>query len=398
METTALLSMMACGEDSRHQFKTNVTNVDALAAEFVAFSNSEGGTLLIGVTDEGQVSGLTQADMHRLNQLVSNAASQSVRPPINPFTENLSLPEGMVMVVNIERGISKPYMDNQGAIWVKSGADKRKVTAREELQRMYQSAALLHADEVPVTGSSVNDLDARYFESFLEKAFGETLADQTVNLSQLLENMNLLREGQLNISALLLFAKRPQFRLPIFIVKAVAFPGNSIEALEYLDSQDISGKIAEMFQHALSFILRNLHHRQAGQSVNSLGEPEIPRIVFEELLANALIHRDYFISAPIRILIFTNRIEIISPGHLPNNLTIDNIKHGNSNIRNPILASFATRLLPYRGLGSGILRALKAWSCIEFEDDRSGNQFKVTVFREPLPHAHQGTSSDCAKW
>jgi ATP-dependent DNA helicase RecG len=77
--------------------------------------------------------------------------------------------------------------------------------------------------------------------------------------------------------------------------------------------------------------------------------------------------------------VFNNRIEIISPGHLPNNLTIENIKHGNSNIRNPILASFATKILPYRGLENGIRRALKAYKHIEFTDDRDGNLFKAVV-------------------
>ena len=102
--------------------------------------------------------------------------------------------------------------------------------------------------------------------------------------------------------------------------------------------------------------------------------------------ANALIHRDYFISAPVRLLIFTDRVEIISPGHLPNNLTIANIKAGNSNIRNPILASFAAKLLPYRGLGSGLLRVLKAYPAIELIDDREGNLFKVIVTRPSVPH------------
>ena len=101
----------------------------------------------------------------------------------------------------------------------------------------------------------------------------------------------------------------------------------------------------------------------------------------EELVANALIHRDYFVSAPVRLLVFGNRVEIINPGHLPNNLTIENIKTGNSNIRNPILASFASKLLPYRGLGSGILRALRAYPHIELIDDREGNLFKVIVAR-----------------
>ena len=139
----------------------------------------------------------------------------------------------------------------------------------------------------------------------------------------------------------------------------------------------------------------NLKKIQAGQSINAPGMPEIPQIVFEELLVNALIHRDYFISAVIRIFIFEDRIEIISPGHLPNNLTIEKITAGNSNIRNPILASFvAKKLLPYRGLGSGIRRSLEEWPDIDFIDDRDGCTFKVIVHRnprldEPLKKAEQ---------
>ncbi len=82
------------------------------------------------------------------------------------------------------------------------------------------------------------------------------------------------------------------------------------------------------------------------------------------------------------MLVFADRVEIISPGHLPNNLTIENIKAGNSNMRNAVLASFAAKLLPYRGLGSGLLRALRAWPDIELIDDRSGNLFKAIVTRQ----------------
>jgi ATP-dependent DNA helicase RecG len=148
-----------------------------------------------------------------------------------------------------------------------------------------------------------------------------------------------------------------------------------------VDSADIIGRIQTQFEDSLGFILRNLRREQNGQSVNSTGEVEIPRIVLEELLANALIHRDYFVSAPVRIFIFDDRVEIISPGHLPNNLTVANIQSGNSNVRNPILASFAPKLLPYRGLGNGILRALKEYPAIEFVDDREGNQFRVVIRR-----------------
>ncbi len=106
-------------------------------------------------------------------------------------------------------------------------------------------------------------------------------------------------------------------------------------------------------------------------------------MVFEELLVNALAHRDYLISAPIRLFIFDNRIDIVSPGHLPDNLTVAKIRAGNSNIRNPILVSYIAKgLLPYRGLGSGIKRALENWPAIDFIDDRDGCLFTATVYRQ----------------
>ncbi|MCU0287151.1 MAG: putative DNA binding domain-containing protein [Acidobacteria bacterium] len=381
MEIAELIDILNRGEDSRHQFKENFFNADSLAAEMVAFCNSNGGMILIGVNDSGEVSGLTSADIGRLNQLISNAASQLVRPPVNPETENITHPNGLVMILSLPSGISKPYMDNKGSIWVKSGADKRKVTAREEMQRMFQAAGLIHGDEVPANGISVADLDQTYFINFFKKEYEENLEELEISLPQLLQNMNLCQDSVMNIAGALLFAKRPQFRLPNFIIKAVCYPGNTIDEEKYLDSRDITGKIADIFQQIISFINVNVNirHSQGSKTVNSPGTPEIPRIVFEELIANALIHRDYFVPAPIRVFVFSDRIEIVSPGHLPNNLTIENIKSGNSNIRNPILASFATKILPYRGLGNGIRRSLKAYPYIEFLDDKDGNLFKVII-------------------
>lgn len=381
MEAIKLLEIISRGEDGRHQLKANFTNVDSLASEMAAFSNSGGGQIFVGVNNDGALSGLTVGDMDRLNQLVSNAASQSVRPPINPATENVALDGGLVMAITILVGISKPYMDNSGAVWVKSGADKRKVTSREEIQRMFQVAGLIHGDEIPANGLTISDLDVEYFRSFFEKAFGEPLGLQDLPLDKILENMNLAKDGNLNIAGALLFAQRPQFRLPVFIVKAVSYPSKDIHETEYLDSQDFNGKLADVYQKTLGFIIGNLRSVQGDRSVNSLGSPEIPKIALEELLTNALIHRDYFVSAPIRVFVFSNRVEIISPGHLPNNLTIENIKTGNSNIRNPILASFATKILPYRGLGNGIRRALKEYPAIDLIDDKSSNLFKAIINR-----------------
>lgn len=382
METTDLIAIISRNEDGEYQFKADVKNETSLAREMVAFSNSGGGTIFIGISDDGTFSGLKREDMGRLNLLTSNASSQHVRPPINPRTENIDTSEGLVMRVTVPDGIAKPYMDKNGVIWVKSGSDKRKATSREEIQRLYQSAGLIHGDEVPVPGLTLADFDDAYFKTFFEQNFGESLENQELPLTTLLENMNLMKNKVLNMSGALLFAKNPSFKLPAFIVKAIAFPGNEIHETQYRDSQDITGKLGDIFQKTISFVLGNIRHIQGNRNVNAPGEPEIPRITLEELIANALIHRDYFISAPVRIFIFDNRVEVISPGHLPNNLTVENIKRGNSNIRNPILASFATKILPYRGLGSGIIRALKAYPDIDFENDQDGNLFTVTIYRQ----------------
>ncbi len=383
MEIAELIEIISRGEDSRHQFKADVNNQQSLSEEMVAFSNSGGGHILIGVTNQNAVCGLAKEAVARINLLISNAASQSVHPPINPQTENIAHPDGLVMVVAVANGISKPYMDNNGVIWVKVGSDKRKAISREEIQRMFQSASIIHADETPVSGMTAADIDLPYFEDFLLKEYGETTDTQAIPLPKLLENMNLARNGVPNLAGTLLFCKRPQTRLPTFLVKAVCYTGTDIAEDSYIDSRDITGRIGDVFQQTLGFLVANTRGIQGAQTVNSTGKSEIPRIALEELIANALIHRDYFVSAPIRVFVFSNRIEIISPGHLPNNLTIENIKSGNSNIRNPILASFATKILPaYRGLGSGILRALKVYPDIEFEDNRDGNFFKVTIVRK----------------
>lgn len=385
MNLSSLQSQITLGEDSKRQFKRNMTNVDALAAEMAAFSNSEGGVIYLGVEDDGSLTGLSFEEVARLNQLISNAASQHIRSPITVQTENIALDNGrLVIALTIPKGLDKPYFDRNGVIWLKTGADKRRVHSKEELHRLFQSADLLHADETPTT-AQLDALDRYSFAEFLQKTYSLDLPEQEADLLRLLQNMNLAsNHGCLNLAGVLLFSKHPDWIKPAFIVKGVSLPSTVLQDSQYNDSEDINGRLREQFEQSLAFIMRNLHKRQGTQSVNSIGEPEVPRIVFEELLVNALIHRDYFISAPIRVLVFTDRIEIISPGHLPNHLTVEKIKAGNSNLRNPILASFvAKNILPYRGLGSGILRALTAWPRIDFEDQREANLFKVTVWR---PH------------
>jgi ATP-dependent DNA helicase RecG len=384
METPELIKILARGEDSQTQFKRNFNNPDALASEMIAFSNGECGTIFIGVEDSGVITGLSSDDIRRLNQMISNTASQHILPAINPTTENIDTGQGLVLVIHIAKGINKPYQDKSGTFWVKSGADKRKATSREEIQRIFQQSGLLHADEVIIPNMSIADIDVKYFSHFFQRYYDESLEEQDIPLPNILENMNLMKDGCLNLSGALLFSNTVEHKLPVCRVKAVAFIGNDISGSEYLDSREIAGKLEEIYQNTINFIINNLHRVQGDQGFNSIGILEISKVVFEELIVNALLHRDYFISAPIRVLIFDNRIEIISPGILPNNLTVENIKYGNSNIRNPVLTSYATKILPYKGIGSGIKRALKEYPHISFTNDKEGNLFTVTIKRPEL--------------
>ncbi len=386
MSQDLLLKQILLGEDSTRQFKSDITNADSLASEMAAFANCEGGQIFIGVADDGSMPGLTRKDVARINQLISNAASHLVRSPIAVQTENILLENGnLIIVVTVPKGIDKPYFDKNGVIWLKCGADKRRVNSKEELRRLFQNNDQFHADEIPVK-VGVEAIDKLRFRDFLRDVYKQDYPTSPADELKLLQNMNLAADnGKLNLAGLLLFGERPERIKPQFCIKAVRYPGNDIHVSEYLDTEDFEGPLPKLFEGAMAFVLRNLHKVQAGQGVNSPGIPEIPPTVFEELLVNALIHRDYLVSAPIRLFIFDNRIEIISPGHLPNNLTVEKIRAGNSNIRNPILVSFIAKgLLPYKGLGSGIKRALDAWPKIDFVDNRDGCLFIASVHRPPV--------------
>ena len=166
------------------------------------------------------------------------------------------------------------------------------------------------------------------------------------------------------------------------MTKAVCFVGDNIGGSDYRDSEDIVGTIPEMYQRAISFFKRNLKHVQDGQNFNSVGKLEIAEVAIEELLQNAYTHRDYTKNSPVRLLIFDNRVEIISPGKLPNSLTIDNIKMGNTVARNSLIVTYGSRLMNYRGLGSGIIRSFEAQPNIELINDKEGEQFIVRIPRE----------------
>jgi len=277
--------------------------------------------------------------------------------------------------------MSKPFMDNKGIIWTKNGSDKRKVVTKEEIARLLQSSGNLYADEIPVNGTTVNDIDDSLFLDYFTKNWGETPEELGISFFKALENTYTIKEDKLTLGGLLFFGKAPQKFKPAFCIKAVTYYGNDMEGIEYRDSDDIKGTIPQMFDNAMAFLKRNLKKTQQGQDFNSEGILEVSATALEELLQNALVHRDYLINSPIRLFIFDNRIEIISPGKLPNNIAVDHIKFGSSVIRNNLLVSFCSKIMKYRGIGSGVRRALKEYPQTELINDTDRELFVAVLSR-----------------
>lgn len=383
MEALELIDLIALGETSTVQFKRTLEDTNDLAKELCAFSNTSGGTILFGVEDDGTISGLSPEQVRELTSKIANVASQVVREPIYPTSEVVAVNQTRVLVIRVSESAAKPHFDKNGSIWVKALADKRRVTSREELRRMFQDAHILYADEMPVARTSLADLDLDAFAKFHEKVVGESQADSGLDLDRLLENHNVAIDGSLTLAGLLFFGQNPQKYRPELVTKAVSWKTTDAnDSAGYFDSEDIGGPLPRQFAETMAFLRRNLHRTQGTQSVNSVGNPEIPEQVFEELLVNMLVHRNYFLSAPQTVFLFPDRIEIGSPGHLPNKLTVEQAKSGNSIARNPILNSMASKLLPYRGLGTGIPRALRAYPGLEFFNEVEANRFRSVIPRD----------------
>jgi len=389
MDSTELLAIIKRGESSKVQFKERLPHIDSLAHEFIAFANTRGGCLLLGVNDKtGDLKGLSFLEIQQGNSQIANAASQKVIPPINVITETISVGEQNIIVIKIEEGVNKPYKDRNGVVYVKNGADKRKVTSNDELARLLREGGSLYAEEIPVKGSSTKDIDLKQFDLFLYKKYKKTLDElnsEKLNNEQILENLNLARNGEFLLTGLLLFSMKRHFFYPQFTVQCVSMDGTIIGNTFSDNENALEGTILDVFRGAMDFIGRNMKKIPETNGFNSPTKWEIPFEVFEELLVNALVHRDYLISSSVKVLVFSDRVEIISPGKLPNSLTVENIRNGISILRNPVLLSAVQHILPYKGLGTGIPRSFSLYPDIIMENKIDENQFKA-VIRRPAEH------------
>ena len=403
-----ILKKIKAGEVSGVQFKERILDKYDIACELVAFSNSHGGKLVVGIKDKtGDPNALSYSEVQETTNLLSDIASENVVPSILIKIDTVEVEDGNLVVATVKEGLNKPYHDNKGIVWVKNGADKRKVFDNAELAEMMTDCGSFAPDEAGVRDATVNDLDAttikhflgNRFERVLEKkgltgdAFNEASLDAICSAiakghdcEKILRNLRFIRpDGTLTVAAMLLFGKYTQRWMPMMTAKCICFAGNSIGGKVFRDKvndADMEGNLLHQYDTIMDFFTRNLHNVQVGEEFNSIGKLEIPYTSLVEFTVNSLVHRSLNMKAPVRIFIFDNRVEIHSPGALPNGLTIDDIKAGTSMPRNMFLFNNAIYLLPYTGVGSGITRALDEDVNVTFMNNDKAQEFVITVWRE----------------
>lgn len=381
MDTTItnleIIDLIRAGENSTVELKQDTIHQESLLQEIVAFANTEGGIILFGVEDDtDNIVGLTRAQIDDIDKKVANITNDLIKPFLQIITKTVIIEEKLLFLIFVPKGDNKPY-NTKGAIFVRQGSTKRALTDKDEILRLYQSSGNLYADEMLIENSSINDVNLEKVHAYLKKQNKDL---ETID-ERLLVNLGIVKKGKLTLGGLVFFGKNPQQYKPVFLIKAVSFFGNRIGGTNYRDSIDIEGTIPEIFDRGMHFLKNNLKHTQQGQNFNTTGKLEISEIALEELLQNALIHRDYLKNSPIRLMVFDDRVEIISPGKLPNSLTIENIKMGNAVVRNNLMVSYCSKVMNYRGLGSGVSRALDEQPNVELINDVEGEQFKVIIPR-----------------
>lgn len=418
MTEKEILQLRDLAEAGQVQFKERITNKEDkydIGCEMVAFSNSRGGRLVIGINDKsGEINALSYMELQETTNLLTSIASENVIPNVLIDVENVPTTGGAVVVATIPEGKNKPYHDNKGIIWVKNGADKRKVFDNSELADMMGDCGRYYADEEAVRDASIEDLDADTIKLYMMERFSPvfrgknidelTMKDYSLDqmagfvikgatIERLLRNLRFIRpDGQMTKAAMMLFGKYTQRWLPEITAKCICFFGNSVGGTQFRDKMhdmEIEGNLLHQYRTIMNFFTRNLRKVQVKREFNSLGEMEIPYESLTEYVVNALVHRSLNIKTPIRIFIFDDRVEIHSPGSLPNGLTIEDVKNGTSMPRNVFLFTNANYLLPYTGAGSGVRRALEYDPDAVFsngvsdkEITHASNEFVITIPRK----------------
>lgn len=373
MTHTELLEIISNGESSGVEFKRDVVANHDLAKELVAFSNLRGGMVLLGVEDDGSISGITRPNVE---QFVMNACRDNIRPAIIPFFEVVRdvEPGKDVAIVRVTRGYSVHSLWlGSNKYYIRVGTHSKEAT-HEELGRLFQQRGAIRAELRPVSGATLADLDRRRLRDYFGRVRQQDVpADEDeAAWRTLLVNTEIMTEEGVGVGGMLLFGRTPNRFLPQAGIDAAAFPGTEKDyaARERAALRgpmtpllDATGAIVEngLVEQALEFVRRNTPVTAALENGRRIEKPAYPQEALREAIVNALIHRDYLLSGTdIELAVYNDRLEIISPGRLPNGITPERMRAGTRASRNQLLQDVMRDYHYLERMGMGIPRKIIA--------------------------------------
>lgn len=351
MTLTELLEIINNGENSGVEFKRDVLQNYELARELVAFSNLRGGIVLLGVEDDGSISGLTRAD---LEEWVMNTCRDKIRPAIIPFFEIVrDVGAGRnVAIVRVTRGydVHSLWHNNANRYYIRVGSQTREATP-EELARLFQQRGLIRAELRPVSGARLSDLDRRRLRDYFARVRRQIAPDDADDDAwrSLLVNTEIMIEEGVSVGGMLLFGLTPNRFLPQSGIDAFSFPGIQKDYAAR-ERAALRGPMTPLFtteaalvdnglvEQALDFVRRNAPVTASLENGRRIDRPTYPTEVVREAVVNALVHRDYLLSSTdIELALYADRLEIISPGRPPNGITPDRMRTGCRAARNQLI-------------------------------------------------------------
>ena len=382
MDAFELQQRISQWENLHTEFKETIVHPDKLAASLAAFANTDGGQLIIGVQNDGVVVGV--ADMDKAMRAVDNAAYQNCEPPLTVLQETVVVDDAKtVLVVNVPKGDQRPYRTNKGVYYIRTTSSRRQAS-RQELLRLFQATKAIYYDETPESRATLSDLNTQAIISFFERTYSGL---EEMNFERILVNVKLAamieQTTHPTFAGILFFANQPQWFIPYAYISALRIPSNTL-AQAPSDQKKIEGTVTTVLEDALRFLYIHLPVPHHIRKLEPEAKPEFPEVVLRELLVNAIAHRDYTIQGPIRMIIFDNRVEIRSPGLLPNTITLEALRFGAHMLRNPTIYNLLLRMGLATDAGSGIPRAiarLQKMSGKSLALRLEGNEFVVSLPR-----------------
>lgn len=372
-----LRALLTSGPQQEAAFISARATPRAIAESLAALANADGGLALLGVDARGVVQ--PEADAALLLDHLIQACSLVDPPLVLPRAHTVALEGGAVVVVETPPGLPAVY-SVQSVFYTRSGAHNRPLTTPELRQLLIERGDVSIESRI-VTDASLQDLDPARVDRYLNRLLLGPDDDPAATLVAR-GCAAVAGDGAIHptVAGLLLFGANPQRWLPASEIVCVRYPG-SVMGDEFV-RQDLSGPLPEQIRQAETFVLSNLRREMR---LNGLARQEIseyPAAVVREAIVNAAAHRDYAVRGEgVRILLFSDRLEIYSPGRLPGHVTLANLLDERFS-RNPIIVTVLSDLGYVERLGYGIDRMIAAMRDAgqpepEFEETAAG--FRVTL-------------------